>query len=70
MVFFASPEHRDASDLCAPPDQSASLTPDDVHALSGPIYARKLELDYARPGRDQLLGHFAALGLTGNYWRI
>jgi len=70
MVFFASPDHRDASDLCAPPDQAVSLTPDQVHALSGPIYSRKLELDYARPSRDELLDHFAALGLTGDYWRI
>ena len=70
MVFFASPEHRDASDLCAPPDQAASLTPDQVHALSGPIYSRKLQLDYARPTRDELLEHFARLGLTSDYWRI
>lgn len=70
MVFFASPEHRDASDLCAPPEQAASLTPDQVHALSGPIYARKFDLDYARPGRDELLAHFARLGLTGEYWRL
>ncbi len=70
MVFFDSAEHRDASDLCAPPEQAASLTPDEVHALSGPIYRRKLELDYARPTRDELLHHFATLGLTGDYWRI
>ena len=70
MVFFASPEHRDASDLCAPPEQAASLTPDEVHALSGPIYSRKFALDYARPTRDELVDHFATLGLTGDYWRI
>lgn len=70
MVFFASPEHRDASDLCAPPDRAASLTPDQVHALSGPIYSRKLQLDYARPTRDELLDHFATLGLTGDYWQL
>ncbi|MBA2263546.1 MAG: hypothetical protein H0W10_02665 [Chloroflexi bacterium] len=70
MVFFASPQHRDASDLCAPTDQAASLTPDQVHALSGPIYSRKLELDYARPTREKLLDHFAAMGLTGDYWKI
>lgn len=28
MVFFASPEHRDASALCASADVTASLTPD------------------------------------------
>ncbi len=70
IVFFASKEHRDASDLCAGPDQAASLTPDEVHALSGPIYGAKFAIDYARPGRDELLAHFAALGLTGPYWSL
>lgn len=70
MVFFASEEHRDASDLAGPPDQSVSLTPDRVLALSGPIYARKLALDYARPSREELLDHFAAIGLTGPYWQL
>jgi hypothetical protein len=70
MVFFASPEHRDASPLCAPPDTAASLTPDQVHALSGPIYARKFALDYARPSREELLEHFGAMGLTGDYWQL
>ncbi|MDP8904849.1 MAG: alkylmercury lyase family protein [Chloroflexota bacterium] len=70
MVFFASPDHRDQSDLCAPAEQAASLTPDQVHALSGPLYSRRLAIDYARPGRDELNAHFASLGLTGPYWQI
>jgi hypothetical protein len=70
MVFFASPEHRDASDLCAPEDQAASLTPEQVHTLSGPIYARKFSLDYARPTKEELRAHFAAMGLTGDYWTL
>jgi Alkylmercury lyase len=70
MVFFASPEHRDASDLCAPADQAASLTPDQAHALGVPLYGPRLKIDYVRPGRDELMAHFAALGLTGPYWQI
>jgi hypothetical protein len=70
MVFFASPEHRDASDLCAPEDQAASLTPDQTHTLSGPIYAGKFTLDYARPTKEQLLAHFATMGLAGEYWTL
>jgi len=70
MVFFASPEHRDASDLCAPADQAASLSPDQVHALSEPIYAAKFTLEYARPTKEELLRHFAAIGLTGQYWTL
>ena len=71
MVFFASPEHRDASDLAAnaQPDSAASLTPDQVHALGRPLYERKLSIDYERPGIDQLRAHFASLGLTSSYWQ-
>ena len=70
MVFFASPEHRDASDLCAGADLSASLTPDQVHTLSGPSYATKFALDYVRPSKEVLLAHWAAMGLTGEYWTL
>ncbi len=70
MVFFTSPEHRDASDLCAPADRAASLTPGQVHTLSEPIYAGKFTLDYARPSKEVLLAHFAAMGLTGDYWKL
>jgi len=70
MVFFASPEHRDASDLCAGADQAASLPPEQVHTLSGPSYATKFALDYARPSKDVLLAHWAAMGLTGDYWTL
>ncbi len=70
MVFFASPEHRDASDLAASPDSAASLTPDQVHALGVPLYGGKLSIDYLRPGREELMAHFASLGLTGPYWQL
>ena len=70
MVFFASPEHRDASDLCAPADRAVSLTPEQAHTLSEPIYPTKLAFDYARPSKEALLAHWAAMGLTGDYWRF
>jgi hypothetical protein len=70
MVFFASPRHRDESDLCAGADQSASLTPQQVHTLSGPSYATKFALDYARPSKEVLLAHWAAMGLTGDFWKL
>ena len=70
MVFFAGSDHRDASDLCAPTDQAASLAPDQTHQVGIPLYSRRLSIDYARPGRDELNAHFAAQGLTGPYWQI
>jgi hypothetical protein len=70
MVFFASPEHRDASALCSLDALGASLTPDQTHALSVPIYGSRLAIDYARPPRQELLDHFASMGLAGDFWRL
>jgi hypothetical protein len=70
MVFFASPEHRDASALCEPGGVGASLTPDQIHTLSVPVYGNRLALDYARPSRQELLDHFATMGLSGDFWRL
>ena len=52
MVFFASADHRDDSALCASPDLGASLTPDQMHALSVPLYSPRMSVDYARPSKD------------------
>jgi Alkylmercury lyase len=69
MVFFASPEHRDASDLASgPPDSAASLTPDQVHLLGEPLYASRLAMNYERPSIEVLRSHFASIGLTSPYW--
>jgi hypothetical protein len=70
MVFFASPEHRDASALCAGADLSASLTPDQVHTLSKLTYSTKLAIEYARPSKEVTLAYWAAMGLTGDYWTL
>jgi len=70
MVFFASPQHRDASALCASAESAVSLTPDQVHALGEPIYRGKFDPDYARPGKQELLDHWRALGLSGDYWTL
>lgn len=70
MVFFCSAEHRDASNIAAGPDQAASLTPQQVHDVGVPLYGPRLSIDYVRPGRDELLAHFASLGLSGAYWQI
>ncbi len=71
MVFFCSPEHRDASGILPTGGQpGASLTPQQAHDLGVPLYADRMKIDYVRPGRDALNTHFAALGLTGPYWEI
>jgi hypothetical protein len=69
MVFFAGPDHRDASELATTSDQATSLTPQQVHELGKPLYTRRLAIDFERPGSRQLTAHFASLGLAGPYWQ-
>ena len=66
----ASPQHRDASALCASAESAVSLTPDQVHAVGEPIYRGKFDPDYARPGKQELLDHWRTLGLSGDYWTL
>ena len=70
MVFFCSAKHRDESGLAAASDQAASLSPQQTHDLGVPLYERRLDIDFVRPGRDELNRHFASVGLTGSYWRL
>lgn len=70
MVFFCSTDHRDASELCAAADQTATLSADQTLALSGPLYSRRLAIDFARPSREELIALFASLDLTSPYWSI
>ncbi|HET7678219.1 MAG TPA: alkylmercury lyase family protein [Candidatus Limnocylindrales bacterium] len=70
MVFFASEAHRDASALCSADGGGASLTPEQTHVLSGPVYGPRMELGYTRPPRQELLDHFASMGLTGDFWAL
>lgn len=68
MVYFCSTAHRDASGVETATDKSASLTPDEVHALGRPLYRERLMIGYERPGAAALTEHFGALGLTGPFW--
>jgi hypothetical protein len=70
MVFFCSTDHRDASELCAAADQTATLSPDQALALSGPLYSRRLSIDFERPTREELMQTFESAGLSGPYWSL
>ncbi len=70
MVFFASEAHADEWRMATQAPEGAVLTVEETHALSVPIYRDKLKADYVRPGKDDLVTHFRALGLTGAFWRL
>ena len=70
MVFFLTREHLAAWRAANPGADGEALTVAETHKLGLPIYRDKMKLDYTRPSKDQLVAHFAALGLTGDFWRL
>ncbi len=65
MVFWG-PEESAASISSEP----GRLTVDQVLAMSLPIYAGKMRLEYERPPPEVLRATFSGLGLTGAHWRL
>ena len=53
-----------------PGPEGAALTIGQTHALSVPLYRDRLKLEYVRPSKDELVVHFATLGLTGPFWAL
>ncbi len=70
MVFFRSAPHLDDWRAANSEPSGAALTIEQARALGLPIYRDKLQLDYARPSKDQLVAHFRGLGLTGAFWEL
>jgi hypothetical protein len=69
MVFFASSDHLRAWRAAGDPG-GAELTVDQILAISGPIYRRRMRLDYERPAPELLQAEFERAGLTGPFWRL
>ena len=47
-----------------------TLTVEKTVELSRPTYAGKMELDFERPPKDELMKRWAAIGLTGDFWKL
>ncbi len=70
MVFFRGTSHIDDWRDANPGPEGAALTIEQTHGLSVPLYRDRLKLEYVRPSKDELVAHFAALGLKGPFWDL
>lgn len=70
MVFFSSKDHLVEWNTSGAAIGGEALTIDQTLRLSVPIYETKMNLDYARPSREQTIAHFQSLGLTSDFWKI
>jgi alkylmercury lyase-like protein len=70
MVFFSSPGHLDEWLSKNPSLKGETLTVEKTVELSRPTYTGKMELDFERPPKDELMKRWAAIGLTGDFWKL
>ena len=70
MVFFSSKSHLVEWIKSGAVTGGEALTIDRTLRLSIPIYKTKMNIDYARPSREQTIAHFQSLGLTSDFWKI
>lgn len=70
MVFFSSKDHLAEWNRSGAAIGGEALTIEQTLRLSLPIYETKMNLDYARPSREQTIAHFQSLGLTSDFWKI
>jgi alkylmercury lyase-like protein len=70
MVFFSSKDHLAEWIKSSAATGGEPLTIDQTLRLSVPIYKTKMNIDYARPSREQTIAHFQSLGLTSDFWKI
>ena len=70
MVFFSSKDHLDEWIRSDSATRGEALTVDQTLRLSVPIYRDKMNMDYARPSREQTISHFQSIGLTSDFWKI
>ncbi|HEX9339973.1 MAG TPA: alkylmercury lyase family protein [Thermoplasmata archaeon] len=70
MVFFESPAHLADWRRAGSATDGVALSVEETHHVGLPIYRAKTDLDYARPSKDELIAHFASLGLTSDFWKL
>ncbi|MCI4347352.1 MAG: alkylmercury lyase family protein [Thermoplasmata archaeon] len=70
MVFLLSEAHYNEWGDEKGEKAGVTLSIERTIRLSEPVYARKLDLEYSRPSKEELQTHFARLGLTGPFWKL
>jgi len=70
MVFFNSKHHLGEWLGRSPGTTGEMLTVEKTVELSRPTYTGKMELDFARPPKEELMRRWADIGLKGDFWKL
>ena len=70
MVFFSSKQHLGEWLAGNHSITGQTLSIEKTVELSRPTYTGKMELDFARPPKEELVQRWAAIGLKGDFWKL
>jgi hypothetical protein len=68
MLFFRSEEHVDRWCRAAGVPKRPLISLEQLWHLAVAWYANRMTIDSRRPTPDEMVGIFAAIGLTGPFW--
>jgi len=70
MVFFSSKQHLAEWQARNPATTGEALSIEKTVELSRPTYATRMELDFSRPPKEELMQRWASIGLKGDFWKL
>ena len=70
MVFFSSKSQLEEWQKRNIAQTGETLSLDQTIKLSIPLYRDKMQLDYARPSKEELTSYMNSMGLTGDFWKL
>lgn len=70
MTFFSSKEHLAEWEQAGHDRKGEAITLEKTLKLSVPIYKEKMNIDYARPAKEDLSAYFESMGLHGDFWKL
>jgi hypothetical protein len=70
MVYFASKEHMGKWLSDNPTLQGESLTVDQMAKVCEPLSMGRMNLDFERPPKAELVAYWESIGMKGEFWNF
>jgi hypothetical protein len=70
MVYFASREHMEGWLDAHPGLTGEALTPEKMALVCKPLSKGRMELDYQRPPKEELMTYWDSVGMKSDFWKF
>jgi hypothetical protein len=70
MVYFSSNDHMNRWLASNAGLTGEALTPEKMAEVCRPLSRRRMELDYQRPPKEELMAYWGSVGMTSAFWKF